>query len=338
MGSVTCERCGFVSFATSEFCKQCGGPLLGPQSARNWRSQPQPNWQQQQQADAAGWTPPPAQGWPPPHDTSSQYYGGGSNYYAADDNLPKRKGLAVVAMLCGLLALPALLVGALAAIALGAPAALLGAVVGLVLTILSLTLGIAGTVRVNKNPSEFGGKGMAVAGIVLGSLLLVSVVPVGIISAIAIPNLLAARRAANEGSAISSLRTLGSAQATYYSTAGNGGYGDLNQLRGASLIQDRQTAEVNNGYRFELSIADDSYEVTATPVDYPKSGVRSFYLSEDGVIRAADKRGGAADAGDLPIASDRYADSQDSAGGEDVDWTESGPVMRRANSPSYGRR
>ncbi|MBA2735360.1 MAG: prepilin-type N-terminal cleavage/methylation domain-containing protein, partial [Pyrinomonadaceae bacterium] len=38
--------------------------------------------------------------------------------------------------------------------------------------------------------------------------LLIVVVIIGIIAAIAIPNLLAARRAANEGSAISSMRTL----------------------------------------------------------------------------------------------------------------------------------
>ena len=135
-------------------------------------------------------------------------------------------------MLCGLLALPAMLAGALAAIALGAPAALLGAVVGLVLTILSLTLGIAATVRASKNPSEFGGTGMAVVGIVLGSLLLFSVVPIGIIAAIAVPDLVAARRAANEGAALSSLRTLSAAEATYQSTARGGEFGSLEELSG----------------------------------------------------------------------------------------------------------
>ena len=51
--------------------------------------------------------------------------------------------------------------------------------------------------------------------------LLIVVVIIGIIAAIAIPNLLAARRAANESSAISSLRTLHGAQMTYASTSGN---------------------------------------------------------------------------------------------------------------------
>src|SRR6202043_358578 len=52
--------------------------------------------------------------------------------------------------------------------------------------------------------------------------LLIVVAIIGIIAAIAIPNLLASRRAANEGSAQSSLRTCFSAQATYQSTTGNG--------------------------------------------------------------------------------------------------------------------
>ncbi len=50
--------------------------------------------------------------------------------------------------------------------------------------------------------------------------LLIVVAIIGIIAAIAIPNLLASRRAANEGSAIASIRTIGTAQATYLSTVG----------------------------------------------------------------------------------------------------------------------
>lgn len=345
MGSVTCERCGFVSFATSEVCKQCGGALPGPQAAHNWR--PQPNWQPQQQAapdwqpqQAAGnnWPPPPAQGWPPPPHGDSAHYQSQPGYYAADDGLPKRKGMAVVAMLCGLLALPVMIGGAVAAIPFGAPAAILGALVGLVMTILALTLGIAGTVRVNKNPAEFGGKGMAVAGIVLGCLLLFAAVPVGVIGAVAIPNLLAARRAANEAAAVGTLRTIASAQTTYYATAGNGTYGSMEELIAAELLDPRMEAATRNGYGFELSNSGDSYELTATPADYPNSGMRSFYTSEDGVIHAADKHGAVADADDLPLPADAFGGSPATARDEEVEWTENGPVMRRTSSPSQPRR
>lgn len=54
--------------------------------------------------------------------------------------------------------------------------------------------------------------------------LLIVVVIIGIIAAIAIPNLLAARRSANEGSAASSLRTIHGANATYQATSGNGNF------------------------------------------------------------------------------------------------------------------
>lgn len=56
--------------------------------------------------------------------------------------------------------------------------------------------------------------------------LLIVVAIISIIAAIAIPNLLAARRSANEGSAVSAMRNLHSAQVTYQATAGNGDFAD----------------------------------------------------------------------------------------------------------------
>ena len=58
--------------------------------------------------------------------------------------------------------------------------------------------------------------------------LLIVVAIIGIIAAIAVPNLLKSRQAANEASAISSIRTVNSAQATYQSTnGGNRNYCDV---------------------------------------------------------------------------------------------------------------
>src|SRR6188508_1313093 len=62
--------------------------------------------------------------------------------------------------------------------------------------------------------------------------LLIVVVIIGIIAAIAIPNLLAARRSANEGSAASSLRTIHGASATWQATSGNGNYPDPTSTAG----------------------------------------------------------------------------------------------------------
>lgn len=50
--------------------------------------------------------------------------------------------------------------------------------------------------------------------------LLIVVAIIGIIAAIAIPNLLKSKQAANDASAIGSVRTIGTSQATYFSTTG----------------------------------------------------------------------------------------------------------------------
>src|SRR3712207_9102218 len=77
--------------------------------------------------------------------------------------------------------------------------------------------------------------------------LLIVVAIIGIIAAIAIPNLLASRRAANEASAISSLRTISSAQATYSSTVGNGSYAtSLATLQGQGLIDGKLATATNS--------------------------------------------------------------------------------------------
>ena len=54
--------------------------------------------------------------------------------------------------------------------------------------------------------------------------LLIVVAIIGIIAAIAVPGLLRARMSGNEASAIGSTRTVSSAEATYASSCGGGGY------------------------------------------------------------------------------------------------------------------
>ena len=120
--------------------------------------------------------------------------------------------------------------------------------------------------------------------------LLIVVAIIGIIAAIAIPNLLASRRAANEASAISVLRTIGTAESTYSSTVGFGSYGDMDDLKGASLI-DTAVADANSatacksGYFFGLSGDASGYTSTGTQCS-ANSGSRNFISDEAGVIYA----------------------------------------------------
>ena len=83
--------------------------------------------------------------------------------------------------------------------------------------------------------------------------LLIVVAIIGIIAAIAIPNLLASRRAANEGSAQQSMRTISSAEATYQATAGNGSYGTIAMLGSQSLV-DSVLASASKSRRWRVKV------------------------------------------------------------------------------------
>src|SRR5687768_7884566 len=95
--------------------------------------------------------------------------------------------------------------------------------------------------------------------------LLIVVAIIGIIAAIAVPGLLRARMSGNEASAIGSIRTIASAEATYASACGGGGYAvhidDLGEPPlggGPSFIPDdlKDAVDVNNlksGYFFAIS-------------------------------------------------------------------------------------
>ena len=127
--------------------------------------------------------------------------------------------------------------------------------------------------------------------------LLIVVVIIGIIAAIAIPNLLAARRAANEGSAISALRTLHGAQATYAATYGNREYAAAIGTLGGTLglIDSTLASGTKGGYVFTGGAAVSSSTQPATfwysTVPTATSGIvatgtRRFGVSTDGVIKA----------------------------------------------------
>ena len=76
-----------------------------------------------------------------------------------------------------------------------------------------------------------------------------------IVCALAIPNLLAARRSANEGSAISSLRTIHGGEMTYQATTGAGAYGDLTQLAAAGIVDSvlgASTTSAKSGYNYSV--------------------------------------------------------------------------------------
>ncbi|HXO04807.1 MAG TPA: prepilin-type N-terminal cleavage/methylation domain-containing protein [Candidatus Sulfotelmatobacter sp.] len=132
--------------------------------------------------------------------------------------------------------------------------------------------------------------------------LLIVVAIILIIAAIAIPNLLRARIAANEASAVGSIRTLNTAEVTYNSTYGTG-FAPLASLGGpascvaaaatACLIDPVLTVGTKTGYVVAAVAATgagstlspfQTFEDNATPLSI-STGTRAFCSDQSGVIR-----------------------------------------------------
>ena len=124
--------------------------------------------------------------------------------------------------------------------------------------------------------------------------LLIVVAIIGIIAAIAIPNLLASRRAANEGSAQASIRTVFSSQAAYQVTNGNGAFAtNMAALQTAGLIDVVLGSGTKSGYNFAIveqagtgsAAVFGVYGIPVTITFPGATGTRRFGNSEAGVMR-----------------------------------------------------
>ncbi len=121
--------------------------------------------------------------------------------------------------------------------------------------------------------------------------LLIVVAIIGILAAIAIPNLMASRRAANEASAISGVRTLTSAEATFRHTTGSGSiYADMSELLSGDMIDHvlanaTVSAKAKNGYIFGVTLpADKSSFVIGSAAISTSMGSRRFSSDTPSVI------------------------------------------------------
>jgi len=134
--------------------------------------------------------------------------------------------------------------------------------------------------------------------------LIVVVAIIAIIVAIAIPNLLRARLASNEASAIASLRTLSSAQKVFHSASmadddDTGEFGSLAQLSNATppYIDSVLGGGGKWGYRFTITLSVDPdtkkarWEAQADPIVHGQTGNRTFYVDESEIVRGLDIEG-----------------------------------------------
>ena len=180
------------------------------------------------------------------------------------------------------------------------------------LSIPAVVFGHIALSQIKRSAGKLGGRGIAIAGLVLGYLGIAMIPLILIIAAIAIPNLLRARMAANEGLAAGTVRSINSAQVTYRATYPAIGYArDLASLGGAEpctpsqatacLIENKialaTVAPGLHGYIFATIVSGDGsqYLVTAVPEAPNQTGRRSFCSTEDGVVRVNPSGGAVSD-------------------------------------------
>ena len=146
--------------------------------------------------------------------------------------------------------------------------------------------------EIRRSAGRLKGQGMAIAGLVLGYSWIVSIPIVLIIAAIAIPNLLRARMAANESLAVAALGTLNAAEISYNHDHPDAGYtctlADL-----STQIDSKLASGQKNGYNFELTgcatgtegTANVKYQVVAYPAVRNQTGLRAFCSDESALVK-----------------------------------------------------
>lgn len=180
---------------------------------------------------------------------------------------------------------------------------IIGSVVGIV-------LGIIAIIRASNSPSQYGGRGSAIAGVALNCVaILVMPFVFGIIAAIAIPSLLRARVSTNEAQNIALVREIASGQAGY-SQANAGLYDELACLQnpqqcipgypptGPGFVGEQALAPNAAGYQRELYLGPPpasrpetaspsgatSFVFVAIPTDYNVTGTRGFCTDASGIV------------------------------------------------------
>jgi len=185
-------------------------------------------------------------------------------------------------------------------------------------SIMAIIFGHMANSEIRKSAGRLRGQGLATTGLVLGYLGILMIPFLLIVAAIAIPNLLRARVAANEASAVGSLRTINTAAMIYATKFENGYPSGLHVMGGstagnsncnrAGLLDISLAAGHKSGYVFTYTpqFPDGAaepvispragakgctaggvsgYTVTANPMQPGTTGQRCFFTDQTGVIR-----------------------------------------------------
>lgn len=167
--------------------------------------------------------------------------------------------------------------------------------------IVAIVLGHISLSEIKKSAGRLKGGGLAMAGLILGYLQVAGLPFILIIAAIAIPNLLKSRMAANEALAVRSLRTLVTAETNYATVCPRIGFAySLTELgpggsacpAGRNLIDLTLASGLKSGYRFTPHTSSFGGQAPETGFGWnadpltPSTGTRHFFVDQSGVIRS----------------------------------------------------
>ena len=189
-------------------------------------------------------------------------------------------------------------------------------VIPLIGSIVAVVLGHISLSEIHRSAGRLKGEGLAMAGLILGYIGVAILPIILIIAAIAIPNLLKSRMAANQASAVGSLRTINTSEVTYSVTYTTGYSPDLTSLDGdstptsakaAGLIDNVLAGGTKSGYRFTYTAGTpdqngviNSYTVHADPATADSTGENHYFTDQSGIIRQ--EREKPADENSSPLA------------------------------------
>jgi type IV pilus assembly protein PilA len=189
-------------------------------------------------------------------------------------------------------------------------------VIPLVGSILAIVFGHTARTEIRRSAGRLTGDGLALAGLILGYIGAALLPFILIVAAIVIPNLLQSKIAANQASAVASLRTINICEVTYSSTYNQGFSRSLANLgppasgnmsaEAAGLIDDVLASGAKSGYVFtyEAGPVDGQgrvtdYTVRADPVSEGTTGKVHYFTDASNTIR--EERGGPANGSSRPI-------------------------------------
>ncbi|MEP7338242.1 MAG: DUF4190 domain-containing protein [Acidobacteriota bacterium] len=176
-----------------------------------------------------------------------------------------RKGLAIASLVLGIISIPTFGLFAV------------GGITGIILGAVALS-------KIKNNPQVYGGRGIAIAGIITSAVSLVLIFVLSILAAIALPKLQDNLKLGRETATINSLSRIHASQAQY--SALNGKFGTLQELSQAGLIDAvYANGTAISGYVYSSSEADaGKYCVQATRQG-GTAAYKDFNVIEDGTIR-----------------------------------------------------